>query len=44
LLLTFTILISLYVFSLSFGSSHILSAMGSSAGALISESWMLMWD
>jgi thaumarchaeosortase len=44
ILISFTILISLYVFSLSFGSSHILSAMGSSAGALVSESWMLMWD
>jgi thaumarchaeosortase len=44
ILITFTILISLYVFSLSFGSSHILSAMGSSAGALVSESWVLMWD
>ena len=42
--ITFAILISLYIFSLSFGSSHILSAMGRSAGAQISESWMLMWD
>jgi thaumarchaeosortase len=44
MLITFAILISLYFFSLSFGSSHILSGMGSSAGALISESWMSMWD
>ena len=44
ILITFAILISLYFFSLSFGSSQILSSVGSSAGALIGESWMSMWD
>lgn len=43
LLITFAILIGLYFFSLSFGSS-ILSDMGRSAGVLVSESWMSMWD
>lgn len=43
MLITFAILIGLYFFSLSFGS-YILSDMGRSAGVLISESWMSMWD
>jgi thaumarchaeosortase len=44
LLITFAILIALYFFSLSFGSSDIFSGIGRSAGAIIIESWMSMWD
>jgi thaumarchaeosortase len=44
MLITIAILIGLYFFSLSFGSSDLLSGLGRSAGALISESWKLMWD
>lgn len=44
LLIALGILISLYFLSLPFGSSNFLSSIGSSAGVLISESWMSMWD
>lgn len=44
LLIALGILISLYFLSLPFGSSNFLSSFGRSAGALISESWMSMWD
>lgn len=44
MLVTFAILIGLYFFSLSFGSSDIISGMGRSAGVLIIESWLSMWD
>jgi thaumarchaeosortase len=44
LLITFAILIGLYFSSLTVGSSNLLSNVGRSVGALISESWILMWD
>jgi len=44
LLITFAILTGSYFFTLSFGTSYLLLDMGRSVGALISESWMLMWD
>jgi thaumarchaeosortase len=44
LLITFAILIGSYFFILSLGTSYLLLDIGRSVGALITESWMLMWD
>jgi len=44
LLIALGIFIGLYFLSLPFGSSNFLSNIGRSAGVLIGESWMSMWD
>lgn len=44
ILISLAILMSLYLFSLPFGSSNLLSDTGKLIGVLISESWMSMWD
>ena len=44
ILISLAILMSLYLFSLPFGSSNLLSDTGRLIGVLISESWMSMWD